>query len=402
MMSDKTIICFASGYDYHPTSKHHIMRRLARQNQVIWVNWHASRRPRAHMTDLRAIGSRLAQIRRGARRVSDSMTVLTPFQLPLPGSRLACRVNARMTERAINKVLAGLPQRPIQVWSFAPDMGDLAGRFGEELLLYYCVDAFGEFPGYDRELIDRRERELIGRSDVVITTSPPLFDAKRRLHPEVHLVQHGVDHERLSQGLREPLPCPAELASLPRPIFGFVGMIGEWVDLELVAGVARLRPDASLVMIGPELVSRGSCLGMPNVHFLGGKSHEHLPAYLSHFDVGMIPFRHVPLTYNANPIKLYEYLAAGVPVVSNSLPAVEALPDAVWLADDVTDWALCCARAARRNEPAARLARSERMKTHAWSARLDQLSGIVARVLDDRPIKPVGPRPARELEHASV
>ncbi|GMV96627.1 MAG: glycosyltransferase [Phycisphaerae bacterium] len=382
MISGKTIICFASGYDYHPTSKHHVMRRLAEHNQVVWVNWHASRRPRAHLTDLRAIGVRLAQMRRGPQRAAESLTVLTPCQLPFPGSNLARRLNVRMTRRAIGKVLAGLPRRPIQVWCFAPDVGDLAGAFGEELLLYYCVDAFGEFPGYDRALIERREGELIARSDVVITTSPPLYEAKRRLHPNVHLVQHGVDHERLSRGLREPLECPADLAGLPRPIFGFVGMIGEWVDLDLVAGLARMRPDASLVMIGPELVGRGPCAGLPNVHFLGARNHELLPGYLSRFDVGLIPFRQVPLTYHANPIKLYEYLAAGVPVVSNPLPAVEPMADAVWLADELAEWAVCCARASRRNEPAMRRARSERMKAHSWTARLEQLSRIVEDALD--------------------
>lgn len=404
MIQGKTIICFASGWDYHPTSKHHVMRLLAEHNQVIWVNWHASRRPRIHPTDLWSVVTKLAQIRRGPRRVSDSFTVLTPGQLPLPGSNLARRLNALMVRRAIHQVLEQLPPRPVQVWSFAPDVAEMTGAFGEELVLYYCVDAFGEFPGYDRELIERRERELIARSDLVVTTSRPLYDAKRKLHPEVHLIQHGVDHDLLSRGLREALPCPDDIANLPRPIMGFVGMIGEWVDLELVAALARSRPDASIVMIGPELTARGSCTGLPNVHFLGSRDHKLLPAYLRHFDVGLIPFRHVPLTHHANPIKLYEYLAAGLPVVSTPLPAVEAVEDAVWLAENAAQWATCCARAARRNEPLARRQRSELMRAESWPARLEQIGALIERILGTGPITPKASAPAelRILETAGV
>lgn len=404
MIQGKTIICFASGWDYHPTSKHHVMRLLAEHNQVIWVNWHASRRPRVHLPDLWSVISKLAQIRRGPRQVSDSFTVLTPGQLPLPGSNLARKLNAMMVRRAIHRVLEKLPPQPVQIWSFAPDVAEMAGAFSEELVLYYCVDAFGEFPGYDRELIERRERELIARSDLVVTTSRPLYDAKRKLHPEVHLVQHGVDHELLSRGLNESLPCPEDLARLPRPIMGFVGMIGEWVDLDLVAALARTRPDASLVMIGPELTNRGPCAGLPNVHFLGSRDHKLLPAYLHHFDVGLIPFRHVPLTHNANPIKLYEYVAAGLPVVSTPLPAVDAVDDAVWLAEDVNQWATACARAARRNDPEARRHRSERMRAESWPARLDQIGAIIARIQGTSPITTpkAAQQPKPELEAASV
>jgi glycosyltransferase involved in cell wall biosynthesis len=399
VIRDKIIICFASGWDYHPTSKHHVMRLLAEKNQVIWVNWHASRRPRVHPTDLSSILSKVAQIRRGPRRVCDSITVLTPCQLPLPGLGLARRMNAIMVRRAIRRVLEQLPPRPVQILSFAPDVAEMVGSFGEELVLYYCVDAFGEFPGYDRELIERRERELIERSDLVVTTSKPLYEAKRRLHHEVHLVQHGVDHDHLSRGLRESLACPRELAGLPCPILGFVGMIGEWVDLNLIAGLARSRPDASIVMIGPELVARGPCVGLANVHFLGARDHGQLPAYLRHFDVGLIPFRQVPLTHNANPIKLYEYLAAGLPVVSTPLPAVGPVEDAIWLARDVAEWSVCCARAARRNEPLARRERSERMRAESWPARLEHIGGLIERVLGSSPITASAPvrEPVPEL-----
>ncbi len=382
MIAGRNIICFASGWHYHPTSKHHVMRQLAAGNHIIWVNWHASRCPRPGLADLRSMLARLGEIRRGPTEVSDSMTVLTPPQLPLPGSSLARRMNVGWVQSAIQRVLTRLPQRPVQIWSFAPDVADLVGCFNEELVLYYCVDAFGQFPGYNPRLIECRERELLERSDVVITTSPPLYQSHRTTHPNVHFVQHGVDHAHLARAVHEDLPVPPELRDLPRPIYGFVGMIGEWVDLSLVADLAERHPHASIVLIGPETAGRGECGQSINVRWPGPRDHELLPQYLRHFDVGLIPFRHVPLTHNANPIKLYEYLAAGVPTVSTTLPAIEAARGSVWLADDGLAMAQACEEAVQANHPRQRLARSNSMLPHSWTSRLEQISGIVHETIE--------------------
>lgn len=377
MISGKNIICFASGWDFHPTSKHHIMRRLARHNNVIWVNWHASRRPTMHRYDLRMICDKLRQIGQGAQRVADNITVVTPFQVPMPSMRLARRFNRFAVRRAIENVLETLPTRPVQLWSFAPDVGDFVGRFGEELALYYCVDAFGEFPGYDRALIENRERQLLDRVDVVIATSRPLYESKSRFHSNVHLVEHGVDYERLSRAVKEELDTPRELETLRRPIIGYVGVVGEWVDLDLLAALARGCPEASFVVIGPVLVPYGPCANLPNVHWLGERDHASLPEYLRLFDIGLIPFRHVPLTRCANPIKLFEYLAAGVPVVSTGLPSVRPIPNAVWIADDAGRMMRCCEDALARGGAADRRRRSELMRGESWEARLEQIAAIL-------------------------
>lgn len=395
MIADRTIICFASGWNYHPTSKHHMMRKLAERNNVLWVNWHASRRPHLNLGDLRSIVSKVGQIGQGPRRAAESLTVLTPPQIPLPGSPLVRKLNATIVRRAIRKVLKRLPPRPVQLWSFAPDVGELVGGFDEELVLYYCVDAFGEFPGYDRALIERCERELMDQCDLVITTSPPLYETRRQWNARVHLVGHGVDHARLSRAVNEPLPRPADLRGLPRPILGFVGVIGEWVDLDLVAGLAGRLPEASVVMIGPEQTSRGPCAGLPNIHWLGNKAHDELPAYLRYFDVGLIPFRDVPLTYYANPIKLYEYLAAGVPVVSSPLPVIEPRAGMIWQADDVESTVRGCRQAWNDNAPAARQQRSQLMLAESWTVRLEQITEqIKAAIQDRRTVRVGGPLPA--------
>ncbi len=362
------------------------MRRLAEKNNIIWINWHASRRPRLRLADFRLIVSKLWQIRQGPRSATSNITVLTPTQIPDPASPIARAVNRLTVRHAIRKVLDQLPDYPVQIWSFAPDVSDFVGSFNEEIVLYYCVDAFAEFPGYNRTLIEKRERELIDRSHVVVATSPPLYETKRQQHSNVHFIQHGVNHQHFAQALQKNLPIPVELAALPRPIYGFVGIIGEWMDRELIAGLARLRPDASIVMIGPRDVPLGPCAGLRNIHWLGERPYADLPRYLRAFDVGLIPFRKIPVTINANPIKLYEYLAAGLPVVSTSLPAVRQIPRSVWLADNVEHIADCCDKASTVNDPEARQRRSKLMWPESWSQRVEQLSGLVTQTLSkDKP-----------------
>lgn len=392
MISGRTIICFASGWDYHPTSKHHVMRRLSQHNDIIWVNWHCSRRPQFHLGDLRRMAQQLWRIRQGPKQASNFITVLTPWQIPLPESRLARRFNANMAQRAIHQVMRRLPDQPVQIWSFAPDVVDVIDGFEPEAVVYYCVDAFGEFSGYNREFIEQRERKLIDRSNLVITTSPPLYESRRTMHPNVQHVEHGVDHQHLSRALLDSTEIPAEMAKLPRPIFGFVGVVGDWVDVELAAGLARQRPDASVVMIGPATRPLGSAASLPNLHWLGGRNHQLLPHYLKSFDVGLIPFCQVPLTHNANPIKLYEYLAAGVPTVSTSLPAVKPIEGSVWLADDAQSMAKCCDEALRHNSPAERSARSKLMLAKSWSQRLEEISAMVESAIEPKvesaPVRP--------------
>ncbi|MFO0973293.1 MAG: glycosyltransferase family 1 protein, partial [Phycisphaerae bacterium] len=127
MITGRTIICLASAWDYDPTSKHHVMRVLSQHdNEIVWVNYHASRRPRASAADLRTIARKLAGAARRPQQVVPHITVVTPLVLPLPGSAAAAAINRALVVRQVRRVLRGLPDRPVQLWSFAPDAAALA------------------------------------------------------------------------------------------------------------------------------------------------------------------------------------------------------------------------------------------------------------------------------------
>ncbi|MEK6644792.1 MAG: glycosyltransferase [Planctomycetota bacterium] len=384
MIHDRTILCFASNWFYDPTSKHHIMKLLAENNHVVWVNYHASRRPTISAADAGAVVGKLRQVIEGPRRVAENITVLTPLVIPLPGSRAATALNRRLLVRQIRNVLRTLPPRPVQLWSFAPDIDYLVGRFDEEAVVYYCVDAFSEFTGYNRAAIDSAEARLCKKADLVITTAQSLYDAKRPLNNNTSLITHGVDYDHFEKAADADTNIPPDIADIPRPILGFWGLIQDWIDTDLLASIARQRPDWSIVLIGEEATDCSALRNLRNVHLLGRRPHESLPAYAKAMTVGLIPFRRNALTEAVNPIKLREYLSAGLHVVSTPLPEVRRYEQWVHPANSPAEWITAIADALTNHSPEKAAARRQAMQCETWSAKLDEIQTRLTHALAHR------------------
>ena len=395
MIDNRNIVCIASSWFDHPTSKHHVMRILAERNRVIWVNYHASRRPNLSIRDFRLALRRLRRSCAGPRRVPAGLTVLSPLLAPFPQSRLARAYNTRVMVRQIGKALAALPAARRQLWLFAPDTPELIRHFDFERVVYYCVDDFAEFSGYDPSAVQRLEAATLAVSDVVIATSTQLFEGRRAVHSNTHLVPHGVDFEHFAPAA-EPgrFEIPPEMRHMPRPVLGYVGLISDYVDLELLAQAARARPKWSFVLVGNVNLRARALSGLPNVHLLGGRPYEDLPRYFAAFDVGLIPFRMNRLVRAVNPIKLREYLAAGLPVVSAPLEAVLGYAPAVYPAQNLEQFLAACDMALRENHPAARRAR-QTWCAESWHCRVERyqrsFGGAARQAWEDRiPALPLG------------
>jgi glycosyltransferase involved in cell wall biosynthesis len=182
----------------------------------------------------------------------------------------------------------------------------------DELSLFACAPP----------LLRERERELLRRADLVFTGGQSLYQAKRSQHHNVHAFPSSVDRAHFAQA-RSMLDEQPDQRCLPRPRLGFYGVIDERIDLDLAAGIARLRPDWQLVLIGPVAkIDAEQLPRLPNIHYLGIKDYADLPAYLANWDVAIMPFAHNDATRFISPTKTLEYLAAGKPVVSTSIADV--------------------------------------------------------------------------------
>jgi glycosyltransferase involved in cell wall biosynthesis len=200
------------------------------------------------------------------------------------------------------------------------------------------MDRFAAFHrGSARRRVERAEAEIARRADVVFATSQGL---RRRLaahRAAVHLLPNGVDAERFC--VADRAAAPAQIARLPRPVLGYFGTLGAWVDFDLVGRLASQRPEWSFVFVGPGRPSSAARLGaFPNVQFLGPVPYDELPRYAAGFDVGLIPFKLNELTWHVHPIKALEYLAAGLPAVSTPLPDLEGLAGHVRFATTPFKW----------------------------------------------------------------
>jgi glycosyltransferase involved in cell wall biosynthesis len=388
MLHGENIVCFAKDWSEDPTSNNHVMRLLARDNQVLWLNSIATRTPSlTSRRDLGKIVTKLKSFARGPVHVDAHLDVYTPIVLPFPHSALATAANEQLLRASIKVLRRQRHMDEFQLWSFLPTAARYAGRLGESLLVYYITDEWAHFSGLDRAKILAMERDLCERADIVFATARTLVERKRVFNPETHLASHGVDHAHFARALDPATVRAPEVADLRGPVLGFVGLIQDWVDLALLEHLARYRQDWTLVVIGKALVDTSRLAALPNVRLLGRKPYETLPSYCAAFDVALIPFTLNELTRNVNPIKLREYLSAGLPVVSTDLPEVTAyaseqgaLTGAVAIGRSPEEFTAAVERALAADSPAARAARSDAMRAETWEQQVAKLGEHITRV----------------------
>ena len=380
------IIAFSKDWTEDPTSNHHVLRELAKTRRVLWLNSLATRTPKLSSgRDLGKIRRKLHEFAAGPVNVENDLWVTTPLVLPLPNSALARAINRRLLRGFVDRLRLRLGIDSFQLWSFLPTTAAYFG-IGEEVAVYYCVDEWITFGGLDPAEVARLERQLLRRVDVTFATSRALYDKKRVACANTHLAPHGVDHARFASALDPALAIPADLAALPEPRIGFFGTLRPFIDYELIAAIARQRPEWSVVLIGQELADLSALRGLANVHLLGRRTHELLPAYCKGFSVGLVPYRIDDQVQFINPLKLREYLAAGLPVVSTAMPEVTALGDLAHVFATADEAVGIIEHAIATDSPVARIARSAALTSSGWPARIARTAQLVDDVAERRQV----------------
>jgi glycosyltransferase involved in cell wall biosynthesis len=380
-LTGQAIICFAKDWDEDPTSNNHVMAELAKGNRVLWLNSVSTRTPNvASARDLKKIARKLASFARGARRVREGLWVYTPIVLPLPHSRWARAANRYILKVVLRVLRMRLGMGTFQLWTFLPNVADYVGGLGEDVSVYYCVDEWSKFNYVDNRRTAEAERRLVQKVDVVFAVAQSLVDSRRAINPETHLARHGVDHALFAAALDDATQVPDDLARVPGPVVGFYGTLQDWVDLDLICFMAKRHPDWSIVLIGKPMVDLSRLKEYPNVHVLGRKPHGQLPAYCKGFSVGIIPYVLNERLLHVNPIKLREYLSAGVPVVSVALPELVPYAGQCTIAHSYEEFDRGVEAAIRGDSPDKRRERSELMRGETWQARVADVCRHVLRV----------------------
>ncbi len=397
MLRGQDIVCVSSlDWGAMWTSKQQIMYRLAQTNRVLYieepVTMLAPLKVPARWRRWEAVAPRLRQMDAG-------LWTLTPPPL-LPFGNMRPRLNtanqtvlARYLRWAMDRLYF---DEEYIFWTYLPTSAALLDRLGTasgrrrsrrrpSRVVYHCVDEHSAFPGLvSPEVVRRYDDELTRRADLVITTAENLRLSRQTLNPHVYTVLNAADVEIFNQALDPALPLPDDLAAIPAPRVGVVGLHDSRLDVEALETLAAADPSRHIVLVGPVKsgqVDEARLRRQPNIHLLGERPRRELPAYLKGFAVALVPYRANELTRNIFPLKLFEYLAAGLPVVVGGLPELRRFEGVIGVADEPQDYPGLVQDAIRGDGPEKRAERVALAAENTWDHRAEDISGLVEEAL---------------------
>lgn len=400
-------LVFTDDWGRHPSSCQHLMRFFLgeeRGHHVIWMNTIGTRPPRLDFLTLRRGFGKVFQWMKfgGGNSVRESDDELRPvihhpLMYPWFRRRLDRKINRFALQRAVRRALAGV-SGPVTAITTLPITADLVGEtFPNSPIsrwVYYCVDDWSCWPGADAVTMEKMEKELLVKVDVVVCAGEALQERLRGLGRDSYLLTHGVDLEKWSyeedagfannkpSAVFEKLPKDFRLVDLlkdlPRPFFTFWGLIDERLDLEMVHRLADDIMAGTILLAGPNasrsVVSR---LSHPKIRLLGKLLYEELPWLAWCSEVLIMPYRDIPVTRQMQPLKMTEYLASGRPAVVRRLPACEAWKDALDIIDTPEEFSRLARLRAETGFPESHHEARRRLETESWEAKAREFERMI-------------------------
>lgn len=337
IIDHQDIICISS-VDWHPlwTRKQQVMSRLPNSNKILyveppitllspfkdpsmWFKW------KIWFKGLRVLNKNIYLY---------SLPVILPFGNKY---RFINRLNQWWISLFLKRVVKKLNMDNPYLWTYMPNTSDLLKYIKHSLLIYDCVDEHSEYTGLiNKQVMTDMERDLIAKCDIVFVTAPGLYEDKKDFAKVIYYLPNAANVQHFNKALLLETTIPEDIRDIPHPIIGFVGVIQDWIDLDLIKAVALEHPEWSVVLVGPVGVGVdvSELSKLPNVYLLGRKDINELPGYLKAFDVCLNPFKINELTDKVSPLKFYEYLASGKPIVSVDMPGVKDFSEIIYIANN--------------------------------------------------------------------
>lgn len=408
-LSGKDIVCVSS-QDWGAIwgTMQQVMHRLAQGNRVIYVE-----EPVTMLAPFKVPQRwrRWAAIIPRLSSPESGLWVLTPPPL-LPFGNMSPLIN-RVNQRVLASYILGAAKRlrfadDAILWTYVPAsvalvallargrgrvLGDgrrppSDGALGLGPVIYHCVDEHSAFPGFvSPEVVRGYDDELTRRADLVITTAENLRRSRAILNSHTYMVPNAADVALFNRALDPALTVPSDLAVIPTPRLAVVGLHDSRLDVDALEALAEADPSWQIVLIGPVKpgqVDTDRLRRYRNIHLLGQKPRQEVPRYLKGVAVALIPYRLNELTRNIFPLKLYEYLAAGLPVVAAALPELAPFAGVVSLATQSEQYPALVREALADDSSQVRAARVTFAAGETWEARVEEISRLVEDMLARR------------------
>ena len=372
-MTGRDFIVLSDTLEGLPTSSLHLFKNIAKDNRVFWFNI-LTRLPGLSWLDFckmkRAFFSWFTngQDRSISTPKKMGIQVVSPVMIPW-FTPLVRKINCHLLLKKFRQLESEWKiKNPIFFTTF-PAAADFFKSCPQSTKVYYCVDDFLNYPGIQHQRWREMESVLLQHVDGLVVTSKHLSSKSSGGLPLLHL-PHGVDHEhfkKTNSTLHFPVQCPKRL------VVGFFGLISDWVDLDLIAYLSDCFSDVSFLIIGRAELSIEKIRDRNNVTVVDHVSYEDLPGYASQFDIGLIPFIINDLTKAVNPLKLLEYYALGLPVVSTKLPELIGFPGPIKLATTKEEFRDNLALTIKELSEQQRLEAELIAEKNSWEARVQDL-----------------------------
>jgi glycosyltransferase involved in cell wall biosynthesis len=369
-----TLICFSHlRWNFVFQRPQHLMSRFARDMDVIF--WEEP-------VDIGAKETAFLQVREAA-DASNVRLVVPHLPQGMPDDAREAAL-----KRLLDAHLASI-RGPLIAWYYTPMMLPFSRHVTPDLTVFDAMDELSKFKFAPAHLLTL-EQELLDRSDIVFTGGSSLYEAKKDRHDNVHCFLSSVDRAHFCKARARQFD-PADQEDLPKPRLGFYGVIDERFDTALLDAVAAARPSWTFVMVGPVVkISEDELPKRPNICYLGAKTYDQLPAYLSGWDVALMPFAMNESTQFISPTKTPEYLAGGKPVVSTPIKDVVrhyGELEGVKIAGTPEEFVAACEEALElsHNPESGWLAEADLMLSAAsWDTTQARMAGLISDLLGTR------------------
>ncbi len=382
-LATRGIICLSTiDWDFLWQRQQELMTRFARAGvPVVYVEPLGVRS--ARVADAGKIARRvrrwLSQGMRITVPVEHGLQRLSPYALPFQGHRRVDAFNTWLISHSIRRAISQLGLTEPVLWTYyaTHSVLDLADALWPALLVYDCIDdvtrnARGVATDYAAT-----ERVLLSRADLVLATSSALRADKSLANRQIHLTPPGCN----AQHFASPASEAADIASLPHPRLCFFGGIDERLDLELLATLARRRPDWTIVLLGVVRTDISSLNGLHNIVFVGQRPYQALPGYVQHMDALLLPYLLNEYTRRIYPAKVFECLATGKPVVATALPDLQQLAGALRILQPTDDPVSVIQQLLTEDSPEAAEERQVVARANSWDARFQEIQDLLLKAL---------------------
>lgn len=384
MLMNHDILCLSSAHwDSHMSTMQQTMKRLARSNRVLYINRPISILSSFSGNEEVPVRRQISEMMSQPQERSANLFVATsPIVVPLRYTKFSERINYHILIRWLRKTARSLGMKPSIVWTYLPESSLIVENVKKRLSVYHCVDdhcALGIWWN-DETLIRRRETELLKKIDLVFATSDNLHRKQSALNKNCFFIPNGAEYSLFSKVVKDDIPLPPDIQKIKKPIIGYIGTFNadrlevEWLEH------AATHSDYSYVFIGKEVncsLDMTIFKNFKNIYFLGFKEQSCLPGYLKAIDVCIMPYANSTNNLSVFPLKIFEYMAAGKPIVSRQINELRRYGKYLSLVNNKEDFLNAINKELSCDNKDKVIERMNYAKANSWDVRVEEMSRIV-------------------------